>query len=71
MPHFSFMPINLDSHVLNDGDRTVATITPQGYVDWVLPGPGFPGSLITAIKKETHLSYVLGTKFNLHFPHLT
>jgi len=68
---FSFEKINLESHVLSIGNSTVALITPQGYVDWVQPGPAFESAKITEIRKETHLCHVLGTKFNLHFCHLT
>ena len=67
-PHFTFHRINLDCFVLNDGDRTVALITPQGNVDWLLPSPQQGGELLTSILKETHLATVRGLKFTLHLP---
>ena len=62
---FSITAVNLDSHVLNHQGRTVAIVTPQGHVDWLLAGVGERGPLLSSIRKETHLGYVLGLKFDL------
>ncbi|OPZ25177.1 MAG: hypothetical protein BWZ02_02574 [Lentisphaerae bacterium ADurb.BinA184] len=68
---FSITPIGDGCHVLNERDRTVAIVTSQGYIDWLLRGPATPGPLLHGIRKETHLSYVLGLKLLLHMPHLS
>ena len=70
-PEFEIAAINLDSHALNDHGRTVAVISPQGYVDWLLRTPDEDGPLLSSIKIEPHLSYVMGLKFNLYLPELT
>lgn len=64
---FSVRPINLDCTAIDDeAGQTVAIVTPQGWVDWLLREPGQPGERVTAIDKETHLGNVRGLKFNLH-----
>ena len=68
---FSFTPIGDGCHVLNERDRTVAIITSQGYIDWILRCPAADGPLLHNIRKETHLCYVLGLKIQLAMPHLT
>jgi len=40
----------------------------QGYIDWFLKSPLQDGSLLTSIKKETHLSYTLGFKISPQSP---
>ena len=66
----SIAPLNLGCFAINLGTRTVAIVTPQGYVDWLLISPHDPGRLIREIYRETHLAYVLGLKMNLHLPQL-
>jgi len=44
------------------------SFTSQGYIDWFLKSPLQDGSLLTSIKKETHLSYTLGFKILLITP---
>ena len=63
-------PLELGCFALNLGDRTVATVTPQGMIDWLLISPEESGPLITCIQRETHLAHVRGLKMNLHLPHL-
>lgn len=73
MPHprLAVAPVNLGAHVLNDGNRTVAIVTPQGYIDWLLVSPDDKGQLVKKIYVETHLCYVLGLKLVLHLPGVT
>jgi len=58
--------LNLDSFAINEGNRTVAYVTPQGYIDWLLISPDDEGRLITKLEVETHLSHTLGLKMVLH-----
>jgi len=67
-PDFQLADIGAGCYLLNDRGRTVATITSQGYIDWLLPSPLAKGELLTAIRKEAHLSYVLGLKLLLVTP---
>jgi hypothetical protein len=55
---------------INDSGRTVAYVTSQGYVDWLLKSPLEDGPRLTALRKETHLCYTLGLKLLLFPPHL-
>ncbi len=55
---------------VNDGGRTAAYVTSQGYIDWLLKSPLDDGPRLTSLKKETHLSYTLGLKLLLFPPHL-
>jgi hypothetical protein len=66
---FTVCDLNLDCHAINAGGKTVAIVTPQGYVDWLLRTPQEPGERLSEIDKETHLGNVRGLKFNLHLPH--
>lgn len=54
---------------------TVATVSSQGNIDWLLRSPGTEGPRVRTLYKETHLSYVLGLKLMLTCPtpetHLT
>jgi hypothetical protein len=64
---FSVREINLGCSAIDDGEgRTVAFVTPQGWVDWLLRQPDQPGGRLDSIDKETHLGNVRGMKFNLH-----
>ncbi len=65
-PKLEFSTVNLGCRTLNDRGRTVAIISPQGLIDWLLPSPAHKGELITRVRKEPHLSYVLGLKIDLH-----
>jgi len=64
---FLVRSINLDCSAIDDASgKTVAYVTPQGWVDWLLREPGQPGEHLESIDKETHLGNVRGMKFNLH-----
>ena len=65
---FSVRDLNLGCRAIDAGGKTVAFVTPQGYVDWLLRSPQEPGERLAAIDKETHLGNVRGLKFNLHLP---
>ena len=67
-PSFSVTQLGDGQYTINDGGRTVALISSQGYVDWLLTSPSQPGPLLTRIEKETHLCYTLGFKFMLVTP---
>jgi hypothetical protein len=68
-PNFKVRPINLDSFAIDDHDKTVAILTPQGNVDWLLRSPMQEGEHIESILKETHLSFTRGLMIQLHIPH--
>ena len=70
IPHFTTEQINFGCFAINDGDRTVAVVTPQGYIDWVLVSPADEGSRIREVPCPTHLCYVMGLKMLLHLPHI-
>lgn len=70
-PDFQVVPIDNGCYLVNDHGRTMAIITSQGYIDWLLRSPTEPGPLLTGIKKETHLEYTVGFKMMLVCPHLT
>ena len=62
---FTVRSINLNcSAIDNAAGRTVAFVTPQGYVDWLLRSPQESGERLAAVDKETHLGSVRGLKFN-------
>jgi len=62
---FSVAAMNLQSHAINHRGRTVAIVTPQGFVDWLLADTDKQGPLLSSIRKETHLGHILGLKFDL------
>ena len=67
---FLVRSINLKCQAIDDADgKTVAFVTSQGYVDWLLRSPLEPGERLAEIDKERHLGNVRGLKFNLHLPH--
>jgi hypothetical protein len=66
---FRIRNLDLGCHAIDAEGRTVALVTPQGYVDWLQRSPEEPGSMLAEIDKETHLGNVRGLKFNLHLPH--
>ena len=67
-PRFEIADIGNNCYTINDRNRTVAIITSQGYIDWLLKSPMQDGPLIAEIRKETHLSYTLGLKLLLITP---
>jgi len=69
-PQFEFVSIGNDCYLINDGPRTVAIVTSQGFIDWLLSSPMQEGPLLTSIRKETHLSYTLGFKMQLNVLHI-
>jgi hypothetical protein len=68
-PVFAVRPLGGNCFALDERERTVATVSSQGYIDWLLPSPRQAGPLVTALEKEPHLSYVLGLKLLLITPH--
>lgn len=67
---FTVRIINLDCTAIDDAaGRTVAYVTPQGWVDWLLREPDQPGAHLESIDKETHLGNVRGLKFHVHVQH--
>lgn len=69
-PVLTLAPLNLDCFAINHGGRTVAMVSPQGYIDWMLVSPADDGVLLREVYCEPHLGYVLGLKLLLHLPHL-
>jgi len=67
-PTFEVVAVGNNCYTINDRGRTVALVTSQGYIDWLLPSPEDEGPLYTEIVKETHLSYTLGFKLLLITP---
>jgi len=67
-PAFEVVPIGGNCHTINDHGKTVAIVTSQGYIDWLLKSPMQEGPLLKSIRKETHLSYTLGLKLLLITP---
>lgn len=64
-PRFEVVDLGKRCYAVNDHGRTVATVSSHGDIDWILRSPMQKGSLITGIRKETHLGYVLGLKLML------
>jgi hypothetical protein len=67
---FTVEDIGSGCWAINDAGRSVAYVTSQGYVDWLLKSPLENGPRLTALLKETHLCYTLGLKLLLFPPHL-
>ena len=67
-PRFEIADVGKNCYTINDHGRTVAIITSQGYIDWLLKSPMQDGPLLASIRKETHLSYTLGLKLLLITP---
>lgn len=53
------------NYTIDDDEKTIAIVTCQGFIDWLIIEPGQPGKKITKLYKETHLSYTLGFKMEL------
>ncbi len=68
-PAFAVADLGQDCFAINDRGRTVAYVTSQGYVDWLLQHVDEDGPQLTSLRKETHLCYTLGLKLLLHMPH--
>src|ERR1043165_2010836 len=67
-PVYEVVAIGQNCYTINDRGRTVALVTSQGYIDWLLKSPLQNGPLIPALRKETHFSYTLGLKLLLITP---
>lgn len=52
-------------YAINRGPNTVAIISSQGYIDWLLKTPRQKGPRIEKVEKEPHLCHVLGYKLLL------
>lgn len=67
-PMFEVVSVGNECYTINDQGRTVALISSQGYIDWLLRTMDTDGPLVTRIAKEPHLCYVLGLKMLLVTP---
>ena len=67
--NFGIENIGNSCHSINDGDKTVAVLSSQGIIDWLLRYTDIEGEKITELKKEPHLSYINGIKIEL--PNIT
>ena len=67
-PRFEIVDVGANCYTINDGKRTVALISSQGYIDWLLKSPMQDGPVVSHIRKETHLSYTRGFKLLLITP---
>ena len=65
-PQFHVVGLGNGQYTINESGRTIAIITSQGFIDWLIFEPDQPGELIAKLYKETHLSYTLGLKFQLN-----
>jgi hypothetical protein len=65
---FDVIHLGENCYVVNDRGRTVATISSQGYIDWLLRSPMQEGPLVKSIRKETHMCYTRGLKILLVTP---
>lgn len=68
---FSVDELNLGCRAVRHRGRTVAVVTPQGFVDWLIHRLDQEDVLLESVYKETHMEHILGFKFNLHLPHCT
>ena len=62
---FEIVSLGNNRHIINDHGRTVALISRQGYVDWLLRSPSDQGPLYKSIVKDTHFGYTLGLKMHM------
>ena len=62
---FEIVSLGNNRHIINDQGRTVALISRQAYLDWVLRSPSDKGPLYKTIVKDTHFGYTLGLKMHL------
>lgn len=69
MSRFSHRELPGNCHAIDDGDKTVAIVSGQGAVDWLLRSPRDEGPRVERIAKETHLDYTLGVKLELKSQH--
>jgi len=64
-PNFTVNDIGGKCYTINDNEKTVAVISSQGIIDWLLHFTVDRGETITELKKEPHLSYINGFKIEL------
>ncbi len=64
-PEFEVIAVGNNCYTINERGRTVALVSSQGYIDWLLPSPADAGPLLSEIRKETHMCYTLGFKLLL------
>jgi len=69
-PNFEVIHVGGNCYTVNDRGQTVAIVTSQGYIDWLLRSPMDRGKLIREVRKETHMCYTRGLKLMLVCPHL-
>ena len=67
MSNVRFELVSLPGHryTINDRGRTVAIISFEGAIDWLLKSPQDSGPLITEIVKDQHLAYTQGFRLCL------
>ena len=69
MSRFSHRPLPGNCYAIDDGEKTIATISSQGVVDWLLRTPRDEGHLVELLRKETSLDHTLGVKIELKSQH--
>ncbi len=62
---FSVVDLGHGNYAVDEHGRTVAIVTRQGFVDWLLRTPLCDGELVRELYKETHMCYTLGLKLEL------
>jgi len=65
---FELISLPGDRYIINDRGRTVALISFEGAVDWLLKSPMDQGPLFTKIVKDQHLAYTQGLRLCLTPP---
>jgi len=50
-PKFQVVSVGDGQYTINESGRTVAIVTSQGFVDWIIYKPNQPGELITKLYK--------------------
>jgi len=61
-PQFEIVSLGENRWVINDQGRTVATVTNQGGIEWLLKSPMESGPLVTKIEKDNHLANTTGLR---------
>jgi len=61
-PQFEMVDLGHNRWVINDHGRTVATVTNQGGIEWLLKSPMDEGPLVTNIVKDNHLANTTGLR---------
>jgi len=67
-PLFEVVELGENRWIINDRGRTVATVTNQGGIDWLLKSPMDDGPLITKIEKDCHLANTVGLRLAAFVP---